>query len=59
MKILSAILVTIYIVDLLLKKFFGTSAVTGTGLPETGSYLVLFFAVGAFLFAILKLENDE
>lgn len=59
MRLISIALFSIYVIDLLLKRFADTSYAAGSGLPETASYLLLFFGVGAFLFAIIRLENYE
>jgi hypothetical protein len=59
LKILSAVLLAIYVADLLLKKFFSDGALGAWTLPETTDYLCLFFAVGCFLLAIVRIESAD
>lgn len=59
MKVIAGLLFGVYVADLLAKKFAGTSAVAGTGLTDVASYLMLFFAVGAFLFAIIRFDTTD
>ena len=55
---MSILLMLVYVGDLLLKKFFSTGFYQAHALPETGSYLALFFAVGFFLLSIYNFSND-
>ncbi len=56
-RILSYLLLAVYVGDLLGKKFFSGGFYAAWALPETAAYLFLFFAVGCFLFSIVRIES--
>jgi len=57
LKLLSALLLVVYLVDLLLKKFFLSGFYAAYALPEVISYLCLFFSAGLFLLSIIRIEE--
>ncbi|KAA3623925.1 MAG: hypothetical protein DWQ08_10955 [Proteobacteria bacterium] len=59
LKPISAVLLLVYLADLLLKKFFLSGFYAQYALPETASYLFLFFSVGVFLLAIVRIDTDD
>lgn len=58
-KLIAAALMLVYVADVLLKKFFMNAFYREYSLPETASYLVLFFAVGFFLLGIIRLDKES
>ncbi len=56
---MSGILIGIYLVDLLLKKFFLAGFYGEWALPEVASYLFLFFSVGCFLISIMRADDES
>ena len=59
LKLLAAVLMAVYVGDLLLKKFFMSDFYREYALSEVGAYLFLFFAVGCFLLGIMRFGDDK
>ena len=59
LRLVSALLMAVYLGDLFMKRFLGDGFYAAYALPETAAYLALFFAVGVFLLSIIKLDLDD
>ncbi|MEK7437225.1 MAG: hypothetical protein AAB150_10095 [Pseudomonadota bacterium] len=58
-KMISATLFLVYLADLLLTKFVLAGFYRHYALPETASYLVLFFPAGLFLFSVMRYDTGS